>query len=253
MEIISVNITKGGCGKTTTAQMMAEILNKLHGKRVLCIDTDPQCNLSTVSGLNLFDYAEKQNLHLLLKGDSSIEDCIVSTPYYDLIPGSLNLASADMEFNGIDWEYLLKEKIENLDYDFIIIDTPPALGKLNLMSLTASTRVLIPAEASYLAMMGIDQLGSTINAIQRRKNSDLKISGILLVKYNNRAKINKAVSEGFESMASNLNTNLFKTQIRETVRIKEAQSQQAAIIDWDAKCSAVEDYIKFVEEFIKTL
>ena len=130
MEIISVNITKGGCGKTTTVQMLGEILSKEYGKKVLCIDTDPQCNLTTVSGVDLME-CQEHNLYTLLKDESTIEECIVKTKYYDIVPGSLLLAYADTEFNQatmIGRERYIKNKIENVPYDVVLIDTPPSLG-----------------------------------------------------------------------------------------------------------------------------
>lgn len=252
MEIISVNITKGGCGKTTTVQVLGEILCKKYGKKVLCIDTDPQCNLTTVSGIDLLQCQDK-NLYTLLKGDYSLGDCIVKTKYYDLVPGSLLLAYADTEFNQLGREYFLKEKIENADYDVILIDTPPALGLLNIMSLTASTRIIIPTECSYLAMIGLDQLSKTIDSIRKHSNKTLDTTGILLVKYNSRANINIAVLNGLEKLAARMSTKVFKSKIRETVKIREAQSQQEPIIDWDSSCSAVSDYYDFVNEIVTLL
>lgn len=246
LEIISVNITKGGCGKTTTVQMLGEILGKVYKRKVLCIDTDPQCNLTTVSGIDTME-CQKHNLYTLLKETSSFQDCIVKSTYYDLIPGSILLAYADTEFNQLGREYLLKERIEQADYDVILIDTPPSLGLLNIMSLTASTRIIIPTESSYLAMVGLEQLSNTIASVRKHSNKELEILGILLIKYHSRANINNAVLRGLEKMAESMNVEVFKNKIRETVRVKEAQSQQEPLIDWDFSCSAVQDYLEFVK------
>nr|WP_288662810.1 ParA family protein [uncultured Anaerostipes sp.] len=252
MEIVSVNITKGGCGKTTTVQMLGEILNKEYGKRVLCIDTDPQCNLTTVSGINLMD-CQEHNLYTLLKEESTLEECIVKSKYYDIIPGSLLLAYADTEFNQLGREYLLKERIENADYDVLLIDTPPSLGLLNIMSLTASTKIIIPTECSYLAMIGLDQLSNTIASVRKHSNKELQISGILVIKYNSRTNINHVVLNGLKKMAEQIDTKIFDSKIRETVKIKEAQSQQKPLLDWDSSCSAVLDYLDFAKDFVKSI
>ncbi len=252
MEIISVNITKGGCGKTTTVQMLGEILSNEYRKRVLCIDTDPQCNLTTVSGIDLME-CQKHNLYTLLKEDSNLEDCIVKSKYYDIIPGSLLLAYADTEFNQLGREYLLKEHIEKANYDLVLIDTPPSLGLLNIMSLTASTKIIIPTECSYLAMVGLDQLSSTIESVRKHSNKELQISGILLIKFSSRVNINNAVLSGLEKMAKKMNTKVFERKIRETVKIKEAQSQKEPIIEWDSSCSAVIDYIEFTKDFANSI
>ena len=247
MEIISVNITKGGCGKTTTVQALAEILNKKYNKKVLCVDTDPQCNLTTVSGIDLME-CQEHNLYTLLKNESTLQESIVKSKYYDVIPGSLLLAYADTEFNMLGREYLLKECIEDADYDVVLIDTPPSLGLLNIMSLTASTQIIIPTECSYLAMIGLDQLSDTINSVRKHSNKGLIIAGILMIKYSSRANINNAVLNGLKKMAEKLQTKVFESKIRETVKVKEAQSQREPLLDWDDKCSAACDYIDFVKE-----
>ncbi len=252
MEIISVNITKGGCGKTTTVQMLGEILGKENKKKVLCIDSDPQCNLTTVSGIDLMN-CQEHNLYTLLKKESSLKECIVKSTYYEVVPGSLLLAYADTEFNQLGREYLLKECIEDAHYDVILIDTPPSLGLLNIMSLTASTKIIIPTECSYLAMIGLNQLSDTIASVRKHSNKELDISGILLIKYNSRANLNNAVLSGLETMAVKMNTKVFTNKIRETVKIREAQSQQEPIIDWDATCSAVMDYKEFAKDINVTL
>lgn len=252
MKIISVNITKGGCGKTTTVQALGEILSKKYGKNVLCIDTDPQCNLTTVSGINIL-HCQEHNLYTLLKEESTLKECIKKSTYYDIVPGSILLAYADTEFNHLGREYLLKERIDNANYDIVLIDTPPSLGLLNIMSLTASTQIIIPTECSYLAMIGLDQLSDTINSVRKHSNKALDIAGILIDKYSSRTNINTAVLNGLEKMAIQMNTRVFQAKIRETVKIKEAQSQQEPIIDWDPSCSAVKDYFDFSNELIKIL
>ena len=104
MEIISVNIQKGGSGKTTTVQALAELLSKEYRKKVLCIDSDPQCNLSSVSGVDLMACLE-HNLYNLLREVSTLDDCVIHATYYDIITGSLVLSYADPEFNFTGNEY----------------------------------------------------------------------------------------------------------------------------------------------------
>lgn len=252
MEVISVNITKGGCGKTTTVQILAEILSCDYKKKVLVIDTDPQCNLTTVSGIDLMK-CQEHNLYTLLKDESTIDQCIVKAKYYDVVPGSLLLAYADTEFNQatmIGRERYLRNKIEGLNYDYILIDTPPALGILNIMSLTASTKVIIPTECSYLAMIGLDQLYNTIESVKKHSNNDLEISGILLIKYNNRTNLNAVVLNGLMSMSQKMNTKVFNSKIRETVKIREAQSLKEPLLNWNDSCSAIQDYRAFVGELV---
>lgn len=249
MEIISVNIQKGGSGKTTTVQALAELLSKEYGKKVLCIDSDPQCNLSSVSGVDLMN-CQEHNLYTLLREESTLEECIIHVKYYDIIPGSLLLSYADTEFNRTGKEYFLKEHLETAAYDYILIDTPPALGLLNIMSLTASTQIIIPTECSYLSMIGLNQLHETIETVRKYSNRELCISGILMIKYSPRTNLNVAIADGLLQMADRMHTKVFNSKIRETVKIKEAQSQQVPLLDWDTKCSAISDYKNFVKELI---
>lgn len=240
MEIISVNIQKGGCGKTTSVQCLSEILNSKYNMRILCIDTDAQCNLTTVSGVSPEQC--KHNVYTLLRGESKIQDCIIKTKYYDLVPGSVLLASADNDFNKIGKEQFLKEKLKNVEYDIIFIDTPPALSLLNIMSLTASTKVLIPTECSYLSMIGLNQLYETIETVRKYLNSNLTILGLVMIKYNGRTNINHAIVEALNETVQVMGTKIYDTKIRETVKIKEAQSQLTPVLDWDSKCTAILDY-----------
>ena len=139
---------------------------------------------------------------------------------------------------------------ENAAYDYILIDTPPALGLLNIMSLTASTQIIIPTECSYLSMIGLNQLHETIETVRKYSNKELRISGILMIKYSPRTNLNVAIADGLLQMADRMHTKVFNSKIRETVKIKEAQSQQIPLLDWDSKCSAVSDYKNFVKELI---
>lgn len=247
MKIIAVNIQKGGSSKTLTVQVLGELLSKEHGKRVLCIDTDPQCNLSSVSGLDI-SQTQNHNLRTLLQNKSKVEECIYHAKYYDIIPSSILLSTADTDFNTTGREMFLKEKIEGLDYDFCLIDTPPGLCILNIMSLTAADEVLIPTECSVLAMIGLAQLQSTLETIRKYSNPNIKVSGILVTRYNGRANINQSIYDSLAELAQNLDTSVYETRIRETVKIKEAQAQFLPILDYCPNCSATDDYRAFVKE-----
>lgn len=246
MDIISVNIQKGGCGKTTSVQCLSEILSSKYGLKILCVDTDAQCNLTTVSGVRPEEC--ENNLYTLLKGECTLEECIIHSKYYDLVPGSVLLSSADNDFNKIGKEHFLKEKLQGAEYDVVFIDTPPALGLLNIMSLTASTKVLIPTECSYLSLVGLAQLFETIQTVKKYLNSQLDILGFAIIKFNNRTNVNNAIMEEVQRTADALGTKIYAAKIRETVKIKEAQSQLKPIIDWDDKCTAVLDYNMLADE-----
>lgn len=248
--VISCHIPKGGNFKTTSVQAIAEILSKEYGKKICCIDTDSQCSLSIVSGIKKED--PNKNLYALLNGDSNIEDCIFSTPYYDIIPGSIQLSTVDKSFQEIGKENFLKEHIEKIvnKYDYILIDTAPALSLTNVMSATASDYILITAESSYLSMSAIDQLYKTIQSVKKYLNNRLELLGVLVVRYNSRASINQTILSALEKQAANMRMHVFDSKIRETSKIKEAQAQALPLIDWSEKCTAMNDYRSFLEELL---
>ena len=124
---------------------------------------------------------------------------------------------------------------------------------IKITLLERKVKIIIPTEYSYLAMVGLDQLNNTIQSVRKHSNKELEIAGILLIKYNSRANLNNAVLSGLEKMAVNMNSKVFTNKIRETVKVREAQSQQEPLIDWDASCSAVVDYMEFVKDFEKSL
>lgn len=252
MEIISVTVQKGGCGKTTTCQLLAELLGKEADKTVLCIDMDPQCNLSVASGINLMDYQDK-NLLGLLKEEYSLSECIAESEYYDIVPGSLSLTDADSIFsNVISKETLLKDVLAPAEgaYDIVILDTPPSLNILNSMALTACTKVIIPCLADYFAMMGLNQLYGRITQIKKKLNPDLSIEGILLVKYSGRSNLDKAVVDGLNEMAERMHTKVFNAKIRDRVKLREAQSQQKSVIDYPNTKDIIEDYRSLQNEIL---
>lgn len=249
-EIIAITVQKGGCGKTTTCQLLAEILGKEYKKNVLCVDLDPQCNLTVAAGINIMDYQEK-NLLGLLNEDYSLSDCIAESDYYDIIPGCLNLTDADTIFSTIiSKETLLKDVLAPAvgPYDIILLDTPPSLNVLTTMALTACTKVIIPCLADYFAMMGLNQLYGRISQIRQKLNPSLSIEGILLVKYGGRSNLDKAVVDGLNEMADRMNTKVFNSKIRDRVKLREAQSQQESVIDYPNTKDVVDDYRSLLSE-----
>ena len=249
--VISCHIPKGGNFKTTTVQACGEILSKDYGKRILCIDTDSQASLSLVSGIDT--EAQKDNLYTLLNHECSIKDCIVSTKYYDLIPGALKLSTADSVLHEIGKENFLKEHIDQIrdDYDYIFIDTPPSLNLMNVMSATAADEMLITCEASYMSMSAIDQLYKTVQSVKKYLNPNLHMLGILIVRYNPRANINKSIVEAISKQAAAMKIHVFDVGIRETVKIREAQAQTIPLTEWANDCTAMCDYQDFIREVLK--
>lgn len=247
-EIIAIINQKGGVGKSTTANAIGAGLS-LKGWKVLYIDLDAQGNLSYTlgaggAGLSALDVLNKS---------ASAQQAIQQTRQGDIIPASLALAGADTIITAVGKEYRLKEAIDPIEenYDYIIIDTPPALGILTINALTACTGAIIPAQADIYSLQGISQLHSTIQTVRKYCNPQLTIKGIVLTRYSPRAILSREVAEMIEETAEQFNTKLYKTAIRENIAVKEAQARQQDIFSYSPKSNAAEDYKTLVEEIIE--
>jgi chromosome partitioning protein len=247
--IISITNQKGGVGKTTTSQSMAIGLNK-KGYKVLLIDLDPQANLSYSLGAN----TEQSTIYEVLKKEIEIKQSIQSTGSVDIIPSNILLSGAELEFTKTGREYLLKEVLNSIKntYEYIIIDTPPALSILTVNAFTASNKLIIPMGADVFSLQGAGQLNNTINQVKRYCNNDLKVAGILLTRYNPRTILSKDITSTIQNnIAVQLETKVFNSYIRSSVSIQEAQTQQANILEYAPNATAQVDYAKFVDEFIQ--
>lgn len=246
--IISVSNQKGGVGKTTTTQSLAAVL-KSKGHKVLLIDLDPQSNLSTALNAN---NSQVMTIYEVMKNECSIKDAIQETESGDIVPSSMLLSVADMEFTKLGREQMLKEALEPVkdQYDYIVIDTPPALSVLTLNAFTASDKLIIPMEADMFSLQGLGQLNSTVQQVIKYSNKNLVIAGVLLTKHNPRTNLSKNVTAAISSGVAQLNTKLFNTYIRNGISIREAQISQENIMNYSPTANAQSDYLKFVDEFL---
>lgn len=244
MEVVAIVNRKGGVGKTATAQALGAGLARKK-KKVLYIDLDSQTNLSYGLGAD----PEGLNSMDVLTGEATAAEAIQHTPQGDVIAGSEALAGADAAIDGTGKEYRLKEAIDGLQYDYIIIDTPAQLGTLTVNALTAANSVVIPVQAEVYSLQGIGQLSKTIEAVKKYCNRDLYIRGILITRYNGRAVISKDMQSNLKDAAEQLKTRLYSTPIRECVSIKEAQAIQQDIYTYAPRSNAAKDYEAFIEEF----
>ena len=247
-EIIAVINQKGGVGKTTTTLAIGAGLI-LRGFKVLYIDLDAQTNLShTLKAQN-----NVSSVMELLEKKVKITDVIQQTSQGDIIPSSPALSGADAFITEVGKEYRLKEAINSIkeNYDYILIDTPPALGVLTINALTACTGIIIPAQADTYSLQGINQLYATIETVRQYCNNSLEIKGILLTRYSARAILSRDISDIMEQTAKQLNTKLFKTAIRETIAVKEAQANQQDIFSYAPKNNAALDYTDFINELLE--
>lgn len=247
MKKIAVINQKGGVGKSSSAAAIGKGLS-LKGYRVLFIDLDAQGNLSFIMGAKT---GADKKIRLLEKPETS-KELIQKTEQGDIIANSLSMAGADQLITETGKEFKLREALENLEglYDYVIIDTPPALGILTVNALTACDEAIIPAQADIFSLQGIEQLSNTIDVVKKYTNSALKVAGIVLTRYNGRAVISRDIAEATEATAAKLHTKLYNTKIRECTAIKEAQARRQDIYSYAPRSNAAKDYEALVEEII---
>jgi len=247
MKIIALANQKGGVGKTTSVINIGAGLNKLKQK-VLFIDLDPQGHLTYSLGIEAHEL--KQTIYDLLKGETTLEEIVISRTGLKLIPSNLSLSRADIEFSGIAGrELLLKEALKNTrGFDFILIDCPPSLGLLTLNAFVAAQEVFIPLQTEYLALQGVSSLLETIEIVRKRLNNDLEITGIIGTRFDRRKRLNKEVVEKIKGYFGG---KLFKTLIRDNIALAEAPSYGKTIFEYAPKSYGAEDYLELCREIIK--
>lgn len=247
-KVISVSNQKGGVGKTTTTCNLAAGLKK-KGFRVLIIDLDPQGNLGFSVGA---DSDTSATIYDVLKGDVKTQFAIQKADTTDIIISSILLSGIELEFTNTGREFLLKEAIKPIMdlYDYIILDTPPALGILTINAFTASDSIIVPMLSDIFSLQGIAQLYETVERVKKYCNPGLNISGILLTKYNPRTLLSREIRGTAELIAKDLNIKLFDHFIRSSVVVSEAQSLQQSILDYAPKNNIAQDYLQFIDELL---
>lgn len=239
MQVISIINQKGGVGKTTTAHNIACGL-RLQAKKVLLLDLDSQCNLTFA-----LNTKSKNNIYDVLTGKIPINEAIIN----DFIAGSQHLVTLQ---NKKGAECILKYILQKLEpiYDYVIIDTPPALGIVTINALTASDYVIITTTSDIFAIQGIRLLTDTINAVKKNSNHNLKIMGILITRFNSRTVMGKSLRKSLTDIATKIGTKVFNTAIRESIAIREAQTKQMDIFSYARYSTAGRDYKNLINEII---
>lgn len=248
-KVISISNQKGGVGKTTTVGALAAGF-RLKGYKVLCVDLDPQSNLSFSCGAETEDCP---TIYEVLKGEIKAYLSIQKMPSFDIISSNILLSGLELEFTQTGREFLLKEAIDCVKdkYDYIFIDTPPALSILTVNAFTASNNIIIPMLADIFSLQGIAQLSETIERVKKYCNPSLKVEGIVLTKFNKRTILSREIKGTAELVAEQLNASIFNTTIRSSVAIMEAQTNQQEIFTYAPKNMAVQDYKDLVKELFE--
>ncbi len=248
--IIVIANQKGGVGKTTTAINLSAAC-AMQGKRVLLIDLDPQGNtsLSFVEPTSVSESA----FELFTEVNQPLENLIYSTKVENLeiIPSKINLAKLEAKLVGdFDAIFRLRDRIEQirLNYDFIFIDTPPALGLITVNALVAANYVLIPIQSSYFALEGTDDLLETVEKVRSRPNPDLELLGVMVTLFDKRTALSKDVEAQIRDVFGD---KAFKTVINRSVRLEESPAHKETIFTFSPKSSGAAEYHNLSKEVLE--
>lgn len=244
--IIAIVNQKGGTGKTTTTVNLGSALAKL-GKRVLLVDLDAQGNLSYSLGISEFDKSigemmleEKMSAHLIEKENMKI------------LPTGTELANYEMKMMEMPGrESLLKQVLKDtVQYDYVLIDCPPAISLLTVNALNSAEKVLIPLQMDVLSMQGLSQVFETISKVKNSINKNLKVIGLLEIMVDKRKKLTREIQSYIKD---NFDVKVFKTSVRTNVRAAEAPSYGLSVIAYAPHSNSAKDYMSFANEFIASV
>ena len=248
--IFSITNQKGGVGKTTTTINLAAAL-AARKQTVLLIDLDPQGNATMGSGVDKTQCA--QSVYQVLLGDAPVSTTRQRSPtgHYDVLPSNRELAGADIDLVTMDGrEHRLKTALDEVrhEYDFVLIDCPPALSLLTLNGLTCSTGVIVPMQCEYFALEGLSDLVNTIRRVHRNINPDLQLIGLLRVMFDARITLQQQVSAQIEE---HFGERVFKTVIPRNVRLAEAPSHGMPGVLYDKSSRGARAYVDFADELMR--
>ncbi len=249
--IIAVACQKGGTGKTTTTLTLGAALGAEKGQRVLLVDLDPQSSLSISAQVDVLEVQRSiyDVLQAALRKPGSLKETLDQTilqtrfENVDIIPATLELANAELELtSSLEREKILKAILAPLrkTYDFILVDCPPSLGLLTVNALVAADQVIVPVEADYLALRGVQLfMETTLPQIRASLNKKLQVAGILLTKSDNRTLHAREVEE---SLKKQFGKQVFKAAVPHTVKFRDASVAGTTILTAAAKSPAAQAY-----------
>lgn len=253
MIIRAVTNQKGGVGKTTTTVNLGAALAE-RGQRVLVVDLDPQGNLSTHLGIDI--YQLELSLYDVLTRDVPLADVIQETgsPNLYCAPSNIDLSSAEVEMvAAVGRETILKDAFEALNapdsalapFDVVLIDCPPSLGLLCVNALAAARELIIPMQTEFFALQGMSKLMEVVEVVRKRLNPHVAIRGIVACRMDTRTRLS---AEVLEDISRHFPSLLFKTRIRQNVKLAEAPSFGKSVLAYDSESKGAQDYRSLAEE-----
>jgi chromosome partitioning protein len=247
--ILAVANQKGGVGKTTTSINLAAGLS-MAGRRVLLIDLDPQGNATMGSGVD--KRGLRATVYQVLLGAATLSQVRVRSPSggYDLVPANRELAGAEIELVELpERELRLKRALEAVrqEYDYVLIDCPPALNLLTVNGLTAAQAVMIPMQCEYYALEGLSDLVQTIKKVRAHLNPSLEIAGLLRTMYDPRNTLAQQVSD---QLQQHFGEKVYRTVIPRNVRLAEAPSHGIPAMSFDRQSKGALAYLALAGEVL---